>query len=156
GKRGVWIAETREVGRARPRAELGEQVVAALLGLCSRDAAFRIVDVSEHDRLGRADLLAGREDLAVSDRTVLLFRFDPRAIDALNAVGALLHDAAAADGDVGIARKLQALDLEILVEIEVESAHLVGAVVRAVPGADAPVVDHFIQAFGAVDGRADG
>ena len=38
---------------------------------------------------------------------------------------------------------------------EVEAAHFVRAVVRAVPRADAAVVDHVVQALGAVDGRPD-
>ena len=38
---------------------------------------------------------------------------------------------------------------------EVEAADLVRAVVRAVPRADAAVVGHVVQAFGAVRGRAD-
>ncbi len=43
----------------------------------------------------------------------------------------------------------------VLVEQEVEAAHLVGAVVRAVARPHAAVVDHVVQAFVAVDGRRD-
>ena len=50
----------------------------------------------------------------------------------------------------GIAQRLEARRRPVLVEQEVEAPHLVGAVVRAVARADAAVVDHVVQAFGAV------
>ena len=131
--------------------ELAEQRVVARLGLQLRDAAVRIVQVAEHDRLGRAGLLAGGLDLAVADAAVLASRRRSCArVDALHAVGALLHDAAAAHRDVGIAPQLEARRVPVLIEQEVEAAHLVRAVVRAVPRADAAVVDHVVQAFVAV------
>ena len=62
----------REVGRARPRAELFEQRVIALARpLRSRPRCLAVGDVAEHDRLGRAGLLAGGHDLAVADRPAL-------------------------------------------------------------------------------------
>src|SRR5581483_3696768 len=73
-------------------------------------------------------------------------------VDSLHAIGTLLHDAAAAHADVGIAHQLQAGRLKILEQVEIESPHLVRAIVRAVAGAHAAVVDHIIQAFGAVRG----
>src|SRR5207249_2846601 len=68
-----------------------------------------VVQVAEHDRLGRAGLLAGRHDLAVADPAALLLGGDPSLHDALHAVRALLHHPAAPHGDVGIVEQLQAL-----------------------------------------------
>ncbi len=73
--------------------------------------------------------------------------------DALHAVGAFLHDAAAADGHVRIAHELELGRLPVLEEQEVESPHLIGTVIRAVARADAAVVDHVVQAFARVNGR---
>ena len=50
----------------------------------------------------------------------------------------------------------QARRFPVLVLKEVEPAHFVRAVVRAVARADAAVVDHVVQAFAAVHRRADG
>ena len=80
---------------------------------------------------------------------------DLRRVDPLHAVGALLHHAAAAHGDVGVAPQLQARRVPVLIEQEVEAADLVGTVVRAVARADAAVVDHVVQPFVAVHRRAD-
>src|SRR5205807_3305686 len=46
--------------------------------------------------------------------------------------------------------------LPILEAQEVEAANFVGAVVRTVARADAAIVDHIVQAFGAVDRGTDG
>ena len=73
------------------------------------DLAVGIVQVAEDDRLRRARRLAGGHDFAVADRPVLLLGLDARGVDALHAVRALLHHAAAADRDVGIAQQLQRL-----------------------------------------------
>ena len=85
---------------------------------------------------------------------VLLVGLDLRRADALHAVAALLHHAAAAHRHIRVAHQLQALGLVIGVEQEVEAPHLVGAVVRAVAGAHAAVVDHHVQAFRRVHRRA--
>ena len=76
--------------------------------------------------------------------------------DPLDAVGALLHHPAAAHRDVRIASELVALGLEVGIEKEVEPADLVRAIVGAVPGADAAVVDHGVDAFRRVHGRPHG
>src|SRR5690606_12484287 len=106
-QRRVRVAAPRQVRRPRPRAEVLEQPVVAQLRLQLHDAALRIVQIAEHDRVGRADLLAGRPDVAVADLPPFRLRIDPRLVDALHAVGALLHHAAAADRHVGIALRLQ-------------------------------------------------
>ena len=64
----VDVPDRREIRRPRPRVQLAEQRVVALLGLQLRDAARRIVQVAEDDRVGRAGLLARGLDLAVADR----------------------------------------------------------------------------------------
>ena len=102
--------------------------------------------------------LAGGLDFAVAHLAVLLFRVDLGGVDALHAVGALLHHAAAAHRHVRIAQQLQARRFVIGEQEEIEPPHLVGAVVGAVARAHAAVVDHVVQAFGAVHGglhRAD-
>src|SRR6185312_1170001 len=96
------------------------------------DAAVRIVDVAEDDRVGRARLLARGLDLPVADSAIVLLRLDLRAVDPLHAVRALLHHAAAADRDVGIARELEARRRPVLIEQEVEAADFVRTVVLAV------------------------
>src|SRR5262249_55665014 len=128
-----------------------QQVVAGV-GLQARHPALRIVDVAEDDRLGGTGLLAGGDDLAVADRATLLVGGDARALDALHAVAALLHDPPRADGDVGVLRHLDGLVAPVGVEEVVETPDLVGTVVRAVARADAAVVDHVVEALAAVHG----
>src|ERR1019366_625572 len=103
--------------------------------------------------LHRAGLLAGCPDLAVPDRPVFLLCGDPRRVDPLDAVGAFFHHASLPHGDVGILLKVDRGVLLGSVVQEIEATHLVRAVVRAVARADAPVVDHLVQAFTAVDRR---
>jgi hypothetical protein len=69
---GLGIAHRREVGRARLRPDLAEQLVVARLGLELRHARLGVVDVAERDRLRRAHLLAGGRDLAVTDAAARL------------------------------------------------------------------------------------
>src|SRR5580765_1485005 len=62
----VHVAERREIGRARPRVQLAEQRVVPDFGLQRGDAARRIVQVAEDDRVGGTGLLARRLDLTVA------------------------------------------------------------------------------------------
>src|SRR5262249_50008340 len=89
----VPVFRLSEVGGSRADVELLEEPVFARIGLPPRDGARRIGEVAERDRLGGADLLARRADLAVADGTAFLLRVDARLLDALHAVRALLHDA---------------------------------------------------------------
>src|SRR5262249_48950170 len=100
--------------------------------------------------------LAGGHHLAVADGAVVALRLDAGPVNALHAVGTLLHDTAAADGDLGVALQLQAFRGVVGVLEEVEAPDLVGAVVRAVARAHAAVVDHVVEALGAVGGRRHG
>src|SRR6266540_4857358 len=71
----------------------------------ARDAAHlrgRVVRVAEDDRLRRARLRAGGHDLAVRDLPPLVARATLGEADALDTEGALLHDPARADRDVGV------------------------------------------------------
>ena len=146
----VRVAHGPEVARARLRLQLVEQAVVPVAGLQLRDAALGVVDVAEHDRLRRAGRLAGGHHVAVLHLAALVLGVDAGAADALHAVGALLHDAARAHRDLGVAQHLEGRRLPVLVQQEVEAPHLVGAVVRAVARPHAAVVDHVVQAFVAV------
>src|SRR5207247_2802290 len=77
---------------------------------------------------------------------------DAGAADPLHAVGALLHDPAAAHGHVGVAHHLEGGGGPVLVQEEVEAPHLVGAVVRAVARPHAAVVDHVVEPLLTVHG----
>src|SRR5262249_51361188 len=79
-----------------------------------------------------------------------------RAVDALHAHGALLHDALGAHHDVGVQRPVLGLGHVPVVGPVVEAAGLVRAVVGAEPRADAPVLHHDVQPFLAVVGREGG
>ena len=116
----------------------------------------RVVEIAEDDGFGGAGLLAGREHLAVADPAILQAGVDAGALDPLHAIGALLHDAARAHRHVRVEGHLLRVGVVRRVREEVEPADLVRAVVRAVPRADAPVVDHLVEALVAVDGRVDG
>src|SRR5208337_3753648 len=113
-------------------------------------AAIRIVGVAENNRFGGASRFASGHDFAVADGAILLFRFDAPVVDALDAVSALFHHAAAAHGDFGISQEFQLGRIPILEAQEIEAAHFVGAVVGAIARADAAVVDHVVQAFRAM------
>ncbi len=104
----------------------------------------------------RAGLLASRDDSAIANRRVLFFRFDARIVDALHAIRALFHDAAAAHGYFRIAQQLELRRFPILEAQEIESAHFVRAIVRTIPRPDAPVIGHIVQPFGAVRRGAHG
>src|SRR5271166_3185291 len=152
---GIGIAHLGEIGRARPRVEFGEQGIVERRGLDPADPARGIVDVAKENRAARASRLAGGHDLAVGQAPIGFFRLDARIGDALNAVGAFLHDAAHAHRDFRIALRLEALGILVAVLQEIEAAHLVGTVVRAKSRADAAVVDLQVESLGIVDRRFD-
>src|ERR1700682_3868189 len=152
----IGIAHGGQIGGARARVEFAEHGIVALLRFQFGDAAIGIIGVAEDDGFRRAGGLASGDDFAVLDRAILFFRFDARVVDALHAIGALLHDAAAAHGDFRIAQELELRSLPILEAHEIEAAHFVRAIVGAIARADAAVVDHVVQAFGAVHRGADG
>ena len=116
-----------------------------------------------------------RRSAGASERRDLCF------FDALHTEGAFLHHAAHANGhvriflhldrvrralgrqrreiffvDVECAHDLSLADRSLVVIEEIESTHLVGAVVRAKSRADAAVVSHDVETVLAVNGRVDG
>ena len=78
----------------------------AARGASAFTSRIRIIEVAEPDRLCRTGRLARRHHLAVADGAILLFGGAAGAADALDAIGAFLHDAARAHRDVGIERGL--------------------------------------------------
>src|SRR5574337_464398 len=90
---GVHVPHFRQVAGPRSGIQVRQETVASGLGLELGYAAPRIVDVPEDDRLGGAGLLAGGQDLPVPNLATRLLGLDLRRVDALDAVGALLHDA---------------------------------------------------------------
>src|SRR5215472_17023978 len=96
----VRIPHRRNVGGARARIQLSQQLVIPLLGFELRNAAVGIIDVAEDNGFGGANLLARGQDVAVFDIRIRLFGGDTRGVDALHAISALFHDAAAAHADI--------------------------------------------------------
>ena len=100
------------------------------------------------------------------------FLADDRILEALHAVGAFFHHAAHADGDVRVLLEVVRIADRFLAEgavvevvgdervalvviEEIEAAGLIGAVVRAVAGADAAVVGHRVESVFGVDCGVD-
>ena len=110
-----------------------------------RDLASHVLQVAEHDGAGRARLLARRHELAVPHVPALGLRLLLRPVDSLDAEGALLHHALLPHRDVRVQLKVERV--RELVGEPVEPPHLVGAVVRAVPGAHASIVDLCVQSL---------
>src|SRR5207245_10629052 len=105
---------------------------------------------AEYDRPAQACLLAGGEDLAVADPPLLQPRVDPRPLDALHAIRALLHHPPRAHGDVGVEGHLLGIGVIGRIREEVEPPPLVRAVARAVPGSHAALVDNAVESVVAV------
>src|SRR5678815_2707282 len=137
---GMGIRQPGQIGRARARVQFAEQTIVPRLRFQSRNATPWITDVAEHDRIGRARGLACRNDVAVANPASFLLGRDAGAIDALNAVRALFHDAAAAHGDIGIIQHLESGCLIVGVLKKVEAPNLVWTVVGAIARADAAVI----------------
>src|SRR5579862_802090 len=150
----IRIQDFRDITSSRTRVLVGNHLVSALLRVELRHAAVRIGQVAEDDGRGRARLLACGHDLAIANRPVFLVGFDLGGRDALYAVAALLHHAARTDRHIRIPHQLEAWRFKVGVEQEVEPPHLVGAVVGAIPGAHAAVIDHHVEAFVGVDRSA--
>ena len=153
---GIRVAHLGQIGRPGLGVQLLEERVVARIGLRLHDPARSVPKIAELDGRGGAGLLAGRLDVAVTKLAPRELRIDLHPIDPLRAVGALLHDAPRANRDVRVHRELEDVG-RVLGEVEeIEAAHLVGTVVRAVAGPDAPVVDHHVEALPVVDGRGHG
>src|SRR5438309_1994380 len=157
---GFGVTNFGKVGSTGTRVQIRQQPVVAILRFPFRDLAVRVIDVAKRDGARRAGLLAGglqlASVLALIDLAIFALSINAALVDALYAVGAFLHDAAAAHADIGIPHHLVLLGIPVLEQQEVEAAHLVRTVVRAITRPHAPVVDHVVQAFGAVQGCAHG
>ncbi len=156
---GLELRNLREIGGSRPRVQFSKQTVIQWRGAHLRHAAVCIIDVAEHDCLGRTSLRACWRDLTIANGAIGFLRVNLHRVDPLNAVGAFLHHAAAAHGDVRIAHQLargRLLELVGVVFQKIEPPHFVRAVIRAIARADAAVVNHLIEALTAVHGRGDG
>src|SRR5712692_8990398 len=151
----ITIADLRQIGGPRPCVELIQQSVVAGVRLQFRHAAIRIIDVAEDNGVGRTGLLARRLQFAVLNFPVGPLGVDAMLIDALDTVSTFLHDAPTAHRHIWVAHHLVLRRIPVLEEQEVEAAYFVRAVVGTVARAHAAVVNHVIQAFGAVHGSAD-
>src|SRR3974377_857492 len=107
----IGIAPPREIGRARFGPQEIQQIVVSLLRLQLGNAAVFVFEIPEHNGLRWADLLAGGLECSLRHLDVTavagldLLR-DLRLLDALSAIGALLHYAAHPDGYVGVLSQL--------------------------------------------------
>src|SRR6185312_2328342 len=108
--------------------------------------------IAEDNCFGRACLLACSDNFTIADGTVFALGGDTPGSDALDAIGALFHHAAAANAYVRIASQFFNRSVIVGVEQEVEPAHLIGAVVGTIPSAHTAVVDHVIEPFRTVHG----
>src|SRR5205823_14696350 len=115
-------------------------------------------DVAGDRCICRTSLLAGGQDRAVLNAvfraTPSFFTIDTRGINALHAIGVFLHHATAAHRDVRVAHHFEAGRVIVGEKQKIKAPDFIGTVVGAIPGANAAVVHHVIQAFSAVDGSA--
>src|SRR5439155_25023005 len=127
-----------------------------------RHGPIRIGDIAEGDGARRAGRGARRRELvrlhiAVLDRGAVL-----GFANALHAEGALLHHTLCAHRDVRVELPVERFGERVLFAVllavtePVEITNLVGTVVRAVPRADAAVVDLHVQSVGCVISRVYG
>src|SRR3989304_387762 len=96
------VPDERHIGDRRGRARFLKDPVHPRTGLHFRNPALRVAEITEHDRLRRARLLAGRFHLAVADGPASLLRPDFHLLYTLYAEGALFHDASLPHHDVGV------------------------------------------------------
>src|SRR5690348_3386107 len=88
------------------------------------------VEVAETDGPGWAGLLTRRGHGKVRQPPSVTFRFLPRSGNALDAIGAFLHDAPGTHGDIGVLLRFQRLGAETGVFLavgiaeEIEAANL--------------------------------
>src|ERR1044072_2518663 len=111
----VRVFQLRLVSRAWSRVEIIEQRVISFVGFHSRHAAVRIVDVAENDHVRRTGGLACGSDLAVAHFSVLELCLDLRVLNALHAVRAFLHHAAAAHRHLRVAHQLVSRRVPVLI-----------------------------------------
>src|SRR4051794_19775091 len=144
----LWaVVPARQIGGARPGTLLLQQGVMPAIAAQARHLRVGIVDVAEGNRHGRARALTSGHDITVAKWTIVLVRGDMRCLNTLRTIRALFHHAARAHSHVGIVRCLLRRFRWVAIVIEIEAPHLVRTIARAGSGADAPVIDHLVDAF---------
>src|SRR5215475_6782466 len=159
------MANLLEVSDVGAGAEVFEDAVGALTVHQLPDPAVLVVEIAEHDRVGRAHLLAGGLDLAILqlDLAVLQLAGLDRGVlgggDPLHAQAALLHHAARPHRDIRVEHEAPDRIGHVVIEprivcvvVPVEPPDFVRAVVGAIPCSDTAVVDLLIEPLGARGG----
>src|SRR3954454_24294607 len=122
-----------QVRNRRSSIEIFQHAISAGLLLQPCHFAGGVLHVAEDDRVRRTGLGTGGGKLAVSNGPVLQSGGVLGTPDALNAEGALLHDAAGPDGHVWIELEMERLRPgHLVVLIPVEVADLVRTIVGAI------------------------
>src|ERR1051326_374798 len=140
---------------------------------------IRVFSVAEHYGARRTGLSTrSGERIGRHDHIARRARFDLLrylgVLNTLDAVTAFFHHAAHSDGDVGILDHLEQVPFVIFAVVErplvkavvnveaalvviekVESPDLVRTVIRAITSANAPVINHDVEAFLVVNGGVD-
>ncbi len=127
---------------------MGQERVVTVVLLQLGDFAVFVVEVAKYKGVSRTSLRASCLNLAINHFTVLAFGVPDASSDALDTEGALLHDSAASNRDVGVQMVAERLGPNWLPVVE--ETHDIWATVGTVPSADATVVYLNVQAFVAV------
>lgn len=174
----IWISKFRKVRSSGSGLQFFEKEEASFILSQFCNSAIFVGDVSKHNRFSRASLLAGSDNVSVSNGSSSFLRFNSCFVDPLNAVGAFFHDPSTPDGDVWVVQHFEKLHSALLRFLDrsrngagvprlgvvrelslviapvqvVKPSYLVRTVVRAVSSSDAAVVNHLVQTFVAMDG----
>src|SRR5690348_2098789 len=152
------IAYIRQIGGTRAGAEMAKQFVVTGTAFKPADRGIFLLKIAERDRIRGAGVLARRLDFIDPDGAVLALGEAASSADALDAIGALLHDAARAHRYLGVLLPAIGFKAEVGVFLtvgvseEIEATHFVWTVRFAEPGADASVVNLQIEPFAIVHG----
>ena len=152
----ILILQLGQIRRSRLSIKLVEKPVISRVLLEAGNLALLVIHVAEYDRVRRTYGLTCGYYFSVTDRASILLCLDTCRRNSLRTVRALLHDTAAADRNLRIAHQLVLRRVPILIQHEVESTNFVRAVVRAVPGSNAAVVHHVVEALSTVDRGSHG
>ena len=102
----VGISQPGEVSGSREGIQFAKHGVVERAFLELADAAVWVAQIPKNDRVRRAGLGACGGDLTIADSAVPFVGFDARGGNALHAVSALFHHAAAAHGDLWVVHQL--------------------------------------------------
>src|SRR6185312_14921157 len=101
---------------SRSSLQIVEQEVSARVGEAPGHLARPVFLIAEDDRVSRTGLLACGNDVSVANVSISLLRLDPSFVDALDAVRALLHNAAPSDGDVRVVQHSEERNPRLVVD----------------------------------------